>query len=194
MMYYCYLYIDPSRNNEPIYVGKGSGGRAYHHLKLKRVNPFINRLKSMKKIGVEPIIKFLCKDVDEEFAFFCEQEAINWYGRKDLGKGPLLNLTDGGEGSSGVKWSEESKARLRLSQLGKKLSEEHKIKLSVVLKGRVISEEHRAKISKGHMGKTMAQSERLNLSKFRSGRLMSDEQKAKMHLTRIANGTAKKNK
>jgi hypothetical protein len=98
--FYTYLYIDPSRQ-EPIYVGKGTGRRVEVHLKRKDMHPFTHRLSSMKKLGIEPVIKYLISGVDEELAHLVEEEAIAKYGRKDLGLGPLLNLTDGGEGSSG---------------------------------------------------------------------------------------------
>lgn len=112
-LFYCYLYIDPSRNNEPIYVGKGKDKRVKYHLKRKDKHPFTNRLQLMKRNGVEPIIEFLCKEIDEELAFLVEAEAIAKYGRKDLGKGPLLNLTDGGEGPSGQIFTEETKQKMR---------------------------------------------------------------------------------
>lgn len=52
----------------------------------------------MRKKSIKPVIVLLAKDIDEELAFLVEEEAINLYGRKDLGKGTLLNLTDGGGG------------------------------------------------------------------------------------------------
>lgn len=116
-IFYTYLYLDPSRQHprrpegEPIYVGKGKGNRYTQHSKRRPKHPLYSRLKSMQTKGVEPIIIFLAKDVDEELAFLVEQEAIDLYGRKDLGKGPLLNLTDGGEGPSGAKHSPETIAK-----------------------------------------------------------------------------------
>lgn len=96
-VFYTYLYRDPSRGNEMIYVGKGQKRRAWKHLSRTDRHPFTQRLQKMKRNGVTPLIEFLCKDVDEELALLCEVEAIDLYGRKDLGKGPLLNLTDGGD-------------------------------------------------------------------------------------------------
>lgn len=101
--FYCYVYKDPSRNMEPFYVGKGKNKRAWDHLKRTKPSEMTHRIKKMIRNGVEPVIEFLCYDQDEEFIFLVEQEAIHKFGRKDLGKGPLLNLTDGGEGPIGFK-------------------------------------------------------------------------------------------
>lgn len=96
--YYVYLYRDPSRGNERIYVGKGQGYRHTSHLKRTDMHPFVQRLQFIKKNGVKPDISFLCKDIDEELAYLVEEEAILKYGRVDLKTGPLLNLSNGGLG------------------------------------------------------------------------------------------------
>lgn len=103
-----YLYLDPSRQSalhsqgEPIYVGKGlfHKNRHLHHLTRTDRHPLTSRIKKLRKAGVEPIIALLANDIDEELAHLVEVEAIAKFGRKDLKKGPLLNLTDGGEGAS----------------------------------------------------------------------------------------------
>lgn len=110
MTKYVYMYTDPSRN-EPIYIGLGKNKRAWFHLRSKKIHPFIQRLQYMKKNGIDPVISFLCENVDHELACLVEMEAIAKYGRKDLGKGPLLNLTDGGEGGLKMVVSEETRKR-----------------------------------------------------------------------------------
>ncbi len=97
--FYSYIYFDPSRNDEPIYVGKGHGNRAWKHLKKKGRHPFIQRLQFMKKNNVDPDIKVI-QALNEDHAFFIEECLIKIYGRKDLKLGPLLNLTNGGDGVS----------------------------------------------------------------------------------------------
>lgn len=106
--YYTYIYYDPLRDNEPIYVGKGHSKRAWVHLYSKRKHPFIQRLQHMKKNGINPIIG-LYSGLDEELSLLLEQELISKFGRKDLGKGTLLNLTDGGE--LGANKSEETRKK-----------------------------------------------------------------------------------
>lgn len=127
---YCnYVYLDPSRSNEPIYVGKGTRGRAYYHMRRKDMHPFVQRLQLMLKMGINPIIEFPFKDISSEEAVINEKHLIRVIGRKDLLKGPLLNLTDGGEGNVGAICSEEHKRKLSIAHTGKKASEETRAKM-----------------------------------------------------------------
>ena len=109
--YITYTYTDPSRD-EIIYVGKGTMKRSRDHLKacLKINSLFYNRLRKMLQNDIEPIIDIIeCESEDE--AFIREIHTIARIGRKDLGLGPLLNQTDGGEGPSGQIQSEDTKVK-----------------------------------------------------------------------------------
>ena len=124
MDYYVYLYLDPSRNNEPLYIGKGRKRRHLFHLTHKNNHhPFYNRLSYLKNIGVQPTIVFLCKGIDEETALMYEMKFIKQFGRKDLGLGTLLNLTDGGEKGGGHINSPELAYRKGSSMRGKNHSD-----------------------------------------------------------------------
>ena len=151
--FYTYIYYDPSRNNEPFYVGKGTGERAWKHYKRKEMHPMTQRMQFLGKNNVKPIIG-LYGSLDEEFALLLEEELISKFGRKDLGKGPLLNLTDGGEGVSGSKkiFSEEHKKKLSESAKGKPKSEEHKRHVREKRALQVTSPETCKKISESHKG------------------------------------------
>ena len=92
------MYRDPTKNNEPFYVGKGTGRRHLKHLKRSDHCEFVHRIQKIKRSGLLPTIEIICDRIDEEFAFLVEIEAIDFYGRKDLRAGPLLNLTNGGDG------------------------------------------------------------------------------------------------
>lgn len=72
---------------------------------------------------------------------------IKYY--KDLGYN-LVNSSEGGNGTVGVKMSEEHKKKLSLLYKGKPLSEEHRKKISISRKGKKFTEEQkiRHKISK----------------------------------------------
>lgn len=106
-MFYVYLYIDPSRD-EVFYIGKGRGSRSKSHKWRKDKHPLTQRLQFMKKRNIQPIIEKY-ENLVEDGAFRLEKILIKFYGRKDLGLGSLLNLTDGGEGWSGRTHTEEWK-------------------------------------------------------------------------------------
>lgn len=132
--FYTYIYYDPVRNYEPIYVGKGCGNRAWSHLSSKKKHPFIQRIQYILKNGKKPIIGFY-SGLDEELAMLVEEEIISKIGRKDLGKGPLLNLSDGGEGAAGSVRSDTFKKNLSDLYIGIKKSETHRQNISKSQKG-----------------------------------------------------------
>lgn len=105
-MYYVYIYKDPrpTKNQQVVYVGKGTGDRAWYHWK-KRVRGnkgFGAFLALLRQEKLEPIIEIAREGLEEAEAFYEEMKLIEVYGRRDIGTGTLFNLTDGGEGLAGV--------------------------------------------------------------------------------------------
>ena len=100
-IYYVYEHYKPNCD-EPFYVGKGHSRRA--HERRKR-NLWWNNI--VNKHGLE--IRFVAKNLSEMEAFWLENMCIKGWGRANLGEGPLVNLTDGGEGGSG--WVPSTKYR-----------------------------------------------------------------------------------
>src|ERR1039458_4789246 len=111
IQYYTYIYKDSLKDMMPFYVGKGSNDRAYDHLKGNKYNPhFYYTIQKMLREGNKPeieIINVTC----EQTALRLEMFLIVKYGRVKLGTGTLLNLTDGGDGQSGYKHTEEDKKK-----------------------------------------------------------------------------------
>jgi hypothetical protein len=106
-LYYVYVYYDP-RNGDAIYVGLVKGKRAFKHWKKKANNQFFqNVLNKIREAGQQPRIEFVIRDVSYEQAKSLEVELIALHGRRDLGKGTLCNLTDGGDGAKGLQISSE---------------------------------------------------------------------------------------
>jgi len=171
--YYVYVYLDPRKKGdfiyglykfdyEPFYIGKGSKERCNDHIfdcKLKTFSFKNNKIKKILSLGFKPIILKVSENLFEIDAFELERKLISIIGRHDLKKGPLTNLTDGGEGFSGLIKSDLHRQRLSNSNLGKKLSEETKKKISDSLIGKVgrntgnkHSEETKNKISETKKG------------------------------------------
>jgi hypothetical protein len=163
--------------NEVFYVGIGEKEkRAFD--KCKR-SPYWKSIAN--KVGYS--VNIIHKDIDWEEAKKIEILLIEKYGRKDLGLGNLVNMTDGGQGSLGLKISEETREKMSKAQkgennpnFGKTLSEEHRQKISEAQKGKVISEETRQKLREARKGRTFSEETR---QKYRN-RTYSEETRKKM--------------
>lgn len=192
--FYTYAYL--REDGSPYYVGKGSARRIY-----------VKNKRHIKPPKDKSRVIFLKRNLTEEDAFKHEKYVIAIFGRKDLGTGILLNMSDGGQGSSGYKHtkkaiekisksskgkvlSEQTKKKISESHTGKrgrKLSEEHKLKISLALKGRVPhnkgispSSEVRKKISESVKGKIVSDETRKKISKIHKGKKLSEEQKKRL--------------
>lgn len=85
---------------KPFYAGKGKGNRVIRHFsEFDGSNKFKERVikKIQKQTGKNPDYIFYKKDMLEQNSLDLEIEIIKKIGRRDLGLGPLTNLTDGGE-------------------------------------------------------------------------------------------------
>ncbi len=101
--FYVYLYL--RIDGTPYYVGKGKNKRAWAKHK-------VNIPKDDQRI------QFIAIKLLEHEAFTLEIHLIQMYGRKDNDTGILRNMTNGGEGLSGFKPSDESKEKNRISNSG----------------------------------------------------------------------------
>jgi siroheme synthase (precorrin-2 oxidase/ferrochelatase) len=121
--FYVYEHLKKD-TKEVFYVGKGCRNR---HSQKDNRNKFWHNI--VNKHGFE--VRFVAKELDEELAFLVEEERIDQLKRLDI---KLCNLTNGGEGSSGLVLSEEVKQLVSKRFKGKKLTEEHRKKCSDSLK------------------------------------------------------------
>lgn len=76
----------------------------------------------------------------------------------------LINLADGGSGSSGCFRSEDIRKRMNIKRIGVKLSDETRRKISEAHKGKKLSEEHKNNLSRAHKGKTLSEEHKKNIS------------------------------
>jgi hypothetical protein len=80
-------------------------------------------------LGIKLIKIKIREHLTEDEAMIVEMALIKAIGRLDQGTGPLVNLTDGGEGTTGWKPTEETRKKLGQHLKGKHLSPEHRQKL-----------------------------------------------------------------
>ena len=161
-------------NNEVFYIGIGNEKRPY---KTHSRSSFWHNI--VDKSGYD--IEILAKNLSWEDACELEVFMISEYGRRDLGLGNLVNLTDGGDGMVNL----SNEVRKRISQAnkgnvawnkGKKMSDEQKLKQSLLMMGRVsprkgvkLSDATKEKIRAANIGKKMSEEAKLKISKKTRG-------------------------
>lgn len=92
----------------PFYVGKGKGNRAsrwWHRQKHHK-----NLVAKLRRGGFDVEVRLIFTGLDEEMAFALERCTIAYWRQRGI---QLLNLTDGGEGPAGHRWSVERRERHR---------------------------------------------------------------------------------
>jgi hypothetical protein len=122
-----YVFLDPMKPGiyshgdyrfefEPIYIGKGLKNRPKKHFYRYKTGKsyFYNKFRSIIDSGQVPIWSIIKEDLTEIEAFEEEKRLIKMIGRKCNG-GTLTNLSEGGEGQTGFKHSEDSKLKISMT-------------------------------------------------------------------------------
>lgn len=150
-MAYVYRHIRLDKN-EPFYIGIGADEdyKRAHEKCASRRSGFWTKIARK----TEFLVEILIDDVDVETAKAKEMEFIKLYGRKNLGTGPLCNLTDGGDGLINIVFTEQHRQRLSAANRGKVYSLERRQRMSEQRKNNpiVYTEEIRKKLSESHKG------------------------------------------
>jgi len=192
-----YVYIDMKPDGEPFYVGKGNAKRVGERERNRWHAAICNKHPDWSRDRVFEGTEAEC--------FAEEKRLIALYGRRDLGLGTLVNMTDGGEGLSNVSvetrakmsaskknMSAETRAKMSSSRVGKSPSIETRAKLSAAQKGRLHSAEARAKISAGNKGRLVCAETRAKISAAKKGKSRSAEHRAKLSAATTAYHAARR--
>lgn len=175
-MAYLYRHIRLDKN-EPFYIGIGSDEEGFY----TRAYDKISRSSVWKRVinKTEYEVEIMLDNLTWEEVKFKEVEFIKLYGRKNLGLGPLYNLTDGGEGAKGAICSIETREKRRINATGRKQSVEtvEKVRLS-------------------HLGSKRSAQAKLNISKSKQNKefikIATDNLKSPNRLTNLIKACNKK--
>jgi hypothetical protein len=170
-----YVYAHQRLDDDSIfYIGKGHGKRAWEVGKRnKHWKGIVN------KAGYRVLI--LQDGMSETDSFTLEKYLIAFYGRADLGEGRLVNMTDGGEGTSGRNQTQETRKNISESKKGKTrlpFTEDHRKKLSEAGKGKnrkSFSEETRKNMSESKKGTKLSEETKKKISEVGKGQLFFND-------------------
>ncbi|MEO7048931.1 MAG: NUMOD3 domain-containing DNA-binding protein [Ferruginibacter sp.] len=115
-MAYLYRHVRID-TNVPFYIGVGNDKRNY-----RRAHDIILRSKYWKHITSKTDfeVHILLDNISYDEILEKEIEFISLYGRNNIGNGTLVNLTDGGVGTNGCKFSDEARKKASERVLGYK--------------------------------------------------------------------------
>ena len=135
-------YIHCRPDGTPFYVGKGTPERS---VRTSYRNPYYKNI--VNKYGKKNILKGFIECSSEQIALDLEQGIIKCFKRMGV---KLTNMTDGGEGISGHRHTEETKRIIgeaaRKAMTGYRASDEAKANMSRAATGRTHSDETKEKI------------------------------------------------
>lgn len=169
------FYIGIGKNESRAYVKhEGSRGPAWRDYSSKH----------------HYIVEITHKDICWEEACAIEKYLISFYGRKDLGMGKLVNMTNGGEGVTNV--SSESKNKMSNAKKGVTLSESHRKNIGLASKKRWNDDEFRRKAIDSMKGWHHSEQTKNKLSEVKKGiptwskgKKHSEDHKLKNSLSKI---------
>lgn len=155
---------------EIFYIGKGSVKRS-KRTNSGRSNWCQSKINKAKKENKFRIV-ILKKNLSDLESLNYEKRYIAHYGRKDLEKGTLVNLTDGGEFFEGYTLTKEQREKQANKIRGRRITEETREKMSKAQSGRIHTRQHiqsRTLSGKdnGMYGKTHTAKARAKISKSR---------------------------
>jgi hypothetical protein len=177
-----YVYVLFRTDGSPCYVGKGCGDRWLNHERKKCENPRLARIISLSDREL-PKIK-IREGLSNDDACALERLFISAIGRGR--KGPLVNMSDGGEGATGAKMAEETRLKISRANKGRKFTPEHRARIGEARRtfharrkaeGNPVklSTEHRESIRRGKVGKKMSDTARAAMSSAKKGKPVSPE-------------------
>lgn len=196
-IFYVYEHWRPD-TNECFLVGKGHGRRAYALAKRNTRHRHI--VGYLRKNGMEPEVRIIFKEMTEAEALSLE---IAWIALWRSQGQAVANITDGGEGTTGLVHSEQTRALIKAKRAGqprRPCSPETREKIAAAqrgvkrgpnpkmraaLTGRKLSEEHKRKIGEGGRGRVDSPEVRARRAVANKGRKASETTRLLLRLSHL---------
>ena len=208
--FYTYLLLDPRKPGrytydnfitflyEPFYVGKATGKRYSAHLSESRLSksrtPKLNKIRKLLSLTLLPLEIRVLGNTTEELAFDFEKVLISLIGRTDINNGPLTNLTDGGEGQSGIIFSQEWRNNKSQEMKNKFSSPIERKRMSEQTTAYFSKQENRDSLSLTQKKRFESAEERLKISIATKKAMQDPAVKEKLRLAKLGKPSAKKGK
>ena len=164
-LFYVYEHWRPDRD-ECFYVGKGKGGRAADMRRGRNRHHKAIQAK-LSRLGMCVEVRLVAEGLLEEESFDLERARIAFWRTAGV---DLANLTDGGEGPSGHKHTEEHKRKIGESSRGRTLSPEARAKIGAANTGRNVGRRFKKsadaveRTRQAHLGKPKSEETRRKIS------------------------------
>lgn len=170
-----YTYILSYPDGTPYYVGLGQGNRAW----TTGRNKWAERIREkIERSGGSVLIEVLEHETRDE-AVAHEIELIAQYGRRDNNTGILVNLSDGGEGPTGIVRSDEWRRKRSALQSGRPCHENSR----QAVKKAMVGNKHR--LGKKHSDHTIASLRVINKDNWNKRSEDSKTKHAELHRARM---------
>jgi hypothetical protein len=171
MAFYAYVHIRPGADAYgAFYVGKGRGRRSHDFSRRNLYHTHIINKYGPKNIDVA---QMECSS--EALTFDLERGLIKCL--RNMGVN-LVNVTDGGEGVSGLRHSEQSRAQMSAKRIGKSHRKETKAKMSEISRGQ--ANHFFGKSHSDETKKRISETKKTNPTNYWSGKSRSEETRKKI--------------
>ena len=171
MAFYAYIHVRPSADaNGAFYVGKGRGRRSHD---FTRRNPHHRHI--IDKYGPKNIDVARIECSSEASAFDLERGLIKCLRSMKV---ELANVTEGGEGVSGLRHSEAARAKMSADRKGRSHRAETRVKMAATRGG-----QNNAFFGRRHSEETkqkIAETKKANPTGYWRGKQRPDDTKAKI--------------
>lgn len=202
-----YIYIVTNIINNKIYIGQHKVNKIHDYYFANGISNSGKIYNRKKTYFSKAILKHGFENFKKDIIEYCDKDNVNereifWINKYDSNNSDIgYNLTNGGDGLSGYKMTDEHKAKigltnsmcseetrekLRLANIGKKHTPEVIEKIRLIKTGIRCSEETKRKISESNKGRIVSPETRRKIGDANkialTGKKLSDETKLKIGL------------